>query len=67
MFNRKFLPAWQPRYLVHQGSLDLPVAGLRVLQAEAYVRAPRSPRLNARWEPAQQPVFATTPAVLPTQ
>jgi lysyl-tRNA synthetase class 2 len=64
-FNKKFLPAWQPRYLVHQGSLDLPVAGLRVLQAEAYLRAPRSPRLSARWEPAVLPRFATTPTVLP--
>ncbi len=64
MFNKKFLPTWQPRYLVHQGSLDLPVAGLRVLQAEAYIRAPHSPRLSARWEPASLPVFATTPTVL---
>lgn len=64
-FNRKFLPAWQPRYLVHQGSLDLPLAGLRVLQAEAYVRAPRTPRLSARLEPAPLPVYATTPTPLP--
>jgi len=66
-FNKKFLPSWQPRYLVHQSSLDLPVAGLRVLQAESYVRAPRSPRLSARWEPASLPVFATTPPVRPAR
>lgn len=60
-FNRKFLPSWQPRYLVHQGTLDLPIAGLRVLQAEAYVRPPRSPQLTARWEPAMLPVMATCP------
>ncbi len=66
-FNKKFLPAWQPRYLVHQSSLDLPVAGLRVLQAESYVRAPRSPRLSARWEPASLPVFATTPPASPAR
>ena len=60
-FNKKFQPTWQPRYLVYQSSLDLPVAGLRVLQAEAYIRAPRSPLLSARWEPASRPVLPTSP------
>lgn len=67
-FNKKFLPAWEPRYLVHQGTLDLPIAGLRVLQAEAYVRPPRPRRLKARWEPALLPVaFAPARATLPSQ
>ncbi len=51
-FNEKFQPAWRPRYLVHRSALGLPLAGLRVLQAEAYLRPPRSRPLSARWRPA---------------
>ena len=40
-FNEKFSPAWRPRYLVFQSRLLLPLAVLRVLQAEGYVRQPR--------------------------
>jgi lysyl-tRNA synthetase, class II len=40
-FNEKFSPAWRPRYLVYQSRLALPLAVLRVLQAEGYVRPPR--------------------------
>jgi lysyl-tRNA synthetase class 2 len=37
-FNEKFSPAWHPRYLVYQSRLSLPLAVLRVLQVEGYVR-----------------------------
>jgi len=61
MFNEKFCPRWERRYLVHRGRTTLPVAGLRVLQAEAYVRAPRARRLTARWEPGAHPFDVLTP------
>ncbi|HMA27783.1 MAG: bifunctional lysylphosphatidylglycerol flippase/synthetase MprF [Solirubrobacterales bacterium] len=43
-FNAKFLPAWQPRYLVYDGLTYLPLSALRVLQAEAYLSGPDEPR-----------------------
>jgi lysyl-tRNA synthetase class 2 len=46
-FNRQFLPEWRPRYLVYGSRTQLPLAALRVLQAEAYIRPPR-PRLSRR-------------------
>jgi lysyl-tRNA synthetase class 2 len=55
-FSDKFGPTWRPRYLIHRGRTSLPLAGLRVLQAEAYVRPPRSKPLTARWQPAGAPV-----------
>ena len=54
-FNERFGPVWRPRYLVHRGLLRLPRDGLRVLQAEAYVRAPRARPLAGGWKPAAQP------------
>jgi lysyl-tRNA synthetase class 2 len=54
-FNERFGPAWRPRHLVHRRALSLPRAGLRVLQAEAYVRAPRARRLAGGWHPAERP------------
>jgi lysyl-tRNA synthetase class 2 len=48
-FNDKFFPAWQPRHLVYGRRTHLPLAALRVLQAEAYLRPPRSRPLRARW------------------
>ncbi len=36
-FNAKFFPVWRPRHLAYRHALTLPLAGLRVLQAEGYV------------------------------
>jgi lysyl-tRNA synthetase class 2 len=55
-FNKKFAPRWERRYLVHREPRRLPVLGLRVLQAEAYLRTPRTRPLTARWEPRALPV-----------
>ncbi len=51
-FNEKFLPAWRPRFLVYDSRTRLPRAALRVLQAEAYLPAPRNAPLAQRWAPA---------------
>src|SRR5437588_3106025 len=36
-FNEKFAPTWRPRFLVYGARTHLPLATLRVLQAEAYL------------------------------
>lgn len=60
-FNERFDPVWRPRFLVYTSATRLPVAALRVLQAEAYVRPPRPrPRAGA-WRPASAPIGAPTP------
>ncbi len=55
-FNNKFLPTWRPRYLVYEHRSLLPLAALRVLQAEGYIRAPRKSALTKGWHPPAQPV-----------
>ncbi len=51
-FNERFDPVWRPRHLVYTSATRLPLAALRVLQAEAYVKPPRArPRRDA-WRPA---------------
>ncbi len=42
-FNEKFSPDWRARYLVYESRSALPRAIVRTLQAEGYIRAPRSP------------------------
>jgi lysyl-tRNA synthetase, class II len=37
VFNRKFLPAWQRRFVVYENRRDLPRVGIAALAAEAYL------------------------------
>jgi lysyl-tRNA synthetase class 2 len=37
LFNRKFLPSWQRRFVVYERKLDLPRVGIAALAAEAYL------------------------------
>jgi lysyl-tRNA synthetase class 2 len=36
-FNRKFLPRWEPRFVVYERRRDLPRVGIAALAAEAYL------------------------------
>jgi lysyl-tRNA synthetase class 2 len=64
-FNDKFFPRWRPRYLVYQRRGLLPLAALRVLQAEGYLRAPRRRALTTGWQPRAQPVAQSITAARP--
>ncbi|MEO8687579.1 MAG: phosphatidylglycerol lysyltransferase domain-containing protein [Solirubrobacteraceae bacterium] len=66
-FNEKFGPRWEPRHLVYRQALGLPRAGLRVLQAEAYVRGPRQRPRRDGWRPRAAPLIRqpAAPAVAP--
>lgn len=55
-FNQKFNPRWEPRHLVYTQHTRLPLAALRVLQAEAYVRPPAPQPRRGAWRPRPQPV-----------
>jgi lysyl-tRNA synthetase class 2 len=39
LFNQKFLPRWEPRYVVYQRRAHLPRIGVAALAAEGYLRA----------------------------
>ena len=39
-FNAKFFPRWEPRYLVYEGALGLPRAGIAALWAEGQLWKP---------------------------
>jgi lysyl-tRNA synthetase, class II len=55
-FAQKFGPEWRPRYLVYTARTRLPVAAVRVLQAEAYIRARPPRRARGAWAPARIPL-----------
>ncbi len=57
-FNEKFQPQWRPRFLVYRGRIALPMAGWRVLQAEAYVPGPRHRPQPSSWQPPSKPAQA---------
>ena len=46
-FNAKFFPRWEPRYLVYEGALGLPRAGIAALWAEGQLWKPPVGRPNA--------------------
>jgi lysyl-tRNA synthetase class 2 len=60
LFNDKFGPTWRRRFLVYGARTHLPLAALRVLQAESYIRPPRGRSRPRRWQPlpdlADQPL-----------
>jgi lysyl-tRNA synthetase, class II len=39
-FNAKFFPRWEPRYLVYEGALGLPRAGIAAFWAEGQLWKP---------------------------
>src|SRR5205085_11854214 len=60
-FNQKFDPDWRPRYLLYESRARPARPGLRVLQAEAYIRPPRPRPLARRWRPRELPVAQGAP------
>jgi lysyl-tRNA synthetase class 2 len=57
-FAEKFRPQWRPRYLVYTSRTRLPLAALRVMQAEAYIKPPPRRVMRDCWLPAPAPVVA---------
>jgi lysyl-tRNA synthetase class 2 len=46
-FNAKFFPRWEPRFLVYEGALGLPRAGIAAMWAEGQLPKPRIRRAPA--------------------
>ena len=49
-FNAKFFPRWEPRYLVYEGALGLPRAGVAAMWAEGQLPKPSLRRREASAE-----------------
>ena len=47
LFNRKFFPYWQPRFVVYERRLDLPRVGIAALAAESYLPFQRTRKSKA--------------------
>jgi len=47
LFNRKFFPYWQPRFVVYERRLDLPRVGIAALAAESYLPFQRTRKPKA--------------------
>jgi lysylphosphatidylglycerol synthetase-like protein (DUF2156 family) len=59
-FANKFGPVWRPRFLVYTHRTRLPLAALRVMQAEAYIKPPAVRPAQGAWRPAPRPVPGAT-------
>jgi lysylphosphatidylglycerol synthetase-like protein (DUF2156 family) len=55
-FAAKFAPEWRSRHLVYTTRTRLPLAALRVLQAERYIKPPRQPVVSGSWLPSPTPL-----------
>ena len=51
-FANKFGPEWRPRYLAYTARTRLPLAAVRVLQAEAYLKARPARGPADAWRPS---------------
>ncbi len=60
-FAAKFGPDWRSRHLVYSARTRLPLAALRVLQAERYIKPPRQPVVAGSWLPSPSPSPSPTP------
>jgi lysyl-tRNA synthetase, class II len=61
-FANKFGPSWRPRFLVYTHRTRLPLAALRVMQAEAYLKSPAARPAQGAWRPAPRPITGATSA-----
>jgi lysyl-tRNA synthetase class 2 len=59
--SAKFSPAWRPRHLVYTQRTRLPLAALRILQAEAYLKPPPARRPQDAWVPLPVPLMPAPP------
>jgi lysyl-tRNA synthetase class 2 len=57
-FNAKFFPRWEPRYLVYEGALGLPRAGVAAMWAEGQLPKPGLRRREGGAEPPERELRA---------